>query len=104
MDVEAAVWSVNAFTRRSQADRRKPPIYSAEVSSTHERDMLDPATGQTHPAKIIARSDMAEGMVAHGPCIIVEDETSVITPPSRKIIAHGDGTLDMITQSNTQEG
>ena len=77
------------------SDRLPAPSDRHPVHSDQLRDVLDPAKGVTSPAMIIPRSQMDEGAQAAGPCIIVEDETSVIVPPSRNILAHQDGTLDM---------
>lgn len=101
MEVEVTVWSVNAYTQQDSADRIMPPSDRHAVHSDHHRDVLDPAKGVTASAAIITRDNMNEGAQAAGPCIIVEDETSVIVPPSRNILAHQDGTLDMTAK---QEG
>ena len=95
MEVEVTVWSVNAYTQQDSAERIMPPSDRHVVHSDLHRDVLDPAKGVTASAAIITRDNMDEGAQAAGPCIIVEDETSVIVPPSRNILAHQDGTLDM---------
>ena len=95
MEVEVTVWSVNAYTQQDISDRLPAPSDLHPIHSDQLRDVLDPAKGVTSPAMIIPRSQMGEGAQAAGPCIIVEDETSVIVPPSRNILVHQDGTLDM---------
>ena len=95
MEVEVTVWSVNAYTQQDSAERIMPPSDRHVVHSDLHRAVLDPAKGVTASAAIITRDNMDEGAQAAGPCIIVEDESSVIVPPSRNILAHQDGTLDM---------
>ncbi len=101
MEIEATVWSVNAFTQVKQAKKIIPPQHKVAVKSDAKRDVLDPATGMKAPSDIIAREQMGTGAYTAGPAIIVEDETSVIVPKNRSVIAHSDGTLDVTVNSTS---
>ena len=104
MEVEVTVWSVNAYTAQEKADLISSPPRRHLADISHHRDVLDPSTGDILTSGIIDRNTMDEGAQASGPCVIVEDETSVIVPASRHIIAHADGTLDMTIKSERKEG
>ncbi|MGC6529867.1 MAG: hydantoinase/oxoprolinase family protein [Candidatus Puniceispirillaceae bacterium] len=95
MEVEVTVWSVNAFTDVPAASPVMPLHDTHPISSDKTTDLLDPATGHMTKAQIVARSAMDIGGYVAGPAIIVEDETSVIVPPSGHIINQQDGTLIM---------
>ena len=100
MEVEVTVWSVNAYTAHHKAQQQAVPSDRHPSAISHYRDILDPASGDVLSSAIIDRHTMDEGAQAAGPCVIVEDETSVIVPRSRNIMAHADGTLDMTVKSD----
>ena len=95
MEIEATVWSVNAYTEQAATHRLAEVGTPTHVKAEASRMVFDPATAQQHAAGIIPRDRMQSGSIAHGPVVITEDETSVIVPNSRAITAHEDGTLDM---------
>ena len=95
MEIEATVWSVNAYTEQASANRLAEVGTPTHVKAEASRMVFDPATAQQHAAGIIPRDRMQAGSIAHGPVVITEDETCVIVPNSRAITAHEDGTLDM---------
>ncbi len=95
MEIEATVWSVNAYTEQAATHRLAEVGTPTHVKAEASRMVFDPATAQQHAAGIIPRDRMQAGSIAHGPVVITEDETSVIVPNSRAITVHEDGTLDM---------
>ena len=95
MEIEATVWSVNAYTEQAATNRLAEVGTPTHVKAEASRMVFDPATAQQHAAGIIPRDRMQAGSIAHGPVVITEDETCVIVPNSRAITAHEDGTLDM---------
>ena len=95
MAAEITVWSVNALTPR-------PEVWPVPAASllpgivTHgRRALFDPATGRLTPAAVMRRSDLAPGATLVGPAIVTEDETTLIVPAGRTVIALADGCLDM---------
>ena len=95
MAAEITVWSVNALTPR-------PEIWPVPVAPplpgvvTHgRRALFDPATGRLMPAGVMRRSDLAPGATLVGPAVVTEDETTLIVPAGRTVIALADGCLDM---------
>ena len=95
MEIEATVWSVNAYTEQPATRRLAEAGTLTPIRAEASRMIFDPATAQQHEAGIIPRARMQAGSIAQGPVVITEDETSVIVPNSRAITAHEDGTLDM---------
>ena len=96
---EITVWSVNAFTPTAKvqpiaAARRKPAM-----TPTATRQMFDPGLGKLTLAATAKRADFSPGDMIEGPAIVTEDETTVIVPTSRVLIAQADGCLDMQVRS-----
>ena len=46
-------------------------------------------------AKIVDRAKLQIGMGIEGPALIVEDETTIVLPASRRAIAAADGAIDI---------
>ncbi|MDU8927657.1 hydantoinase/oxoprolinase family protein [Alisedimentitalea sp. MJ-SS2] len=95
MEVEITVWSVNAFTDPDASGALTPLPATQQPTSGGTRNLFDPALGQRVDAAIIQRDTMQPGALAHGPAVVTEDETTIIVPSSREVIAHTDGTLDI---------
>ena len=95
MDVEITVWSVNAATPKSRVEPVVAVAPAAAVQATGRRALFDPGIGQITDAAVALRGDFAPGSQIAGPAVITEDETTVILPTSRFIVAQADGTLDM---------
>ncbi|MEJ6395442.1 hydantoinase/oxoprolinase family protein [Gymnodinialimonas sp. 2305UL16-5] len=98
MDIEITVWSVNATTAAERPDRITLSEGGHTVPDTGTRAIFDPATGAFADAKIIPREAMNTGDDALGPAAIVEDETTIIVPTSRRVIRQPDGCIDMIAK------
>jgi N-methylhydantoinase A len=102
MEVEITVWSVNAYT----AQAATPPLAHLDAltptTTTQTRPLFDPARAKTVDAAVIHRDELQAGHMAHGPALITEDETTVVVPSSREVLAHRDGTLDVRLKETTQ--
>ena len=95
MQVEATLWSVNAFTRQERTSPVTASAHTHTPSAEMMRDMFDPAAGRFMSAAIIPRTEMTAGAGIEGAAIIVEDETSVIIPDSRVALSHDDGSIEL---------
>jgi len=95
MEVEITVWSVNAYTATDAPAPLAAPEALSDADTAGTRALFDPALGARVEAAEIARTDMATGAQAHGPAVVTEDETTIIVPSSRAVLAHADGTLDV---------
>jgi len=60
-----------------------------------ERDLFDPALGKAVTGPVIDRESLTSGQTIAGPAVIVEDETTIILPSSRKGISTADGCIDI---------
>ncbi len=95
MEAEITVWSVNAFTPTTPPDILAP-IEAVSAAPTHNsRPCFDPASGQAVTTQIVARDQLAAGMGIEGPALIVEDETTIVLPASRRAVAAADGAIDV---------
>jgi len=95
MEVEITVWSVNAYTSTETPAPLAAPETRSDATASGMRALFDPALGQRVEAAEIRRSDMSTGAQAQGPAVVTEDETTIIVPSSRAVLAHADGTLDV---------
>ncbi len=95
LEAEVTVWSVNAFTTRPAAERVAAPTRTEQVTGDATRPLFDPARGEQLTAQVLARADLRTGALVTGPALITEDETTVVVPASREVIALPDGTLDV---------
>ena len=95
MEVEVTVWSVNAYTEQARGTplAALPGVHPVDAPGT--RALFDPAKGQRLDAGVIARSGLAPGGLVAGPALVTEDETTVVVPASREVLAQADGTLDV---------
>ncbi|HEY0213048.1 MAG TPA: hydantoinase/oxoprolinase family protein [Paenirhodobacter sp.] len=105
MDVEMTAWAVNATTARARAPLAAPRTALSALAPTAWRDVFDPALGRFVSAGVVARGDLLPGRVVAGPCIVVEDETTIIVPSSRAATCRSDGCIEvfMADQLNTEE-
>ena len=96
MEAEITVWSANAFTpvAKVKAIIRAKPKKAAQ--SLGKRKLFDPGLGKMTQAAIALRENFATGSYIEGPAIVTEDETTVIVPTARRLIAQADGCLDMV--------
>ncbi|MFK7751460.1 MAG: hydantoinase/oxoprolinase family protein [Sedimentitalea sp.] len=95
MDIEITVWSVNATTQAETVARIGSAKPAGDARSNAKRDIFDPALGRFVSADIVARADLTDGQGIAGPAAIVEDETTIILPSSRRAIRQTDGCIDI---------
>lgn len=95
LEAEITVWSVNAFTTRPGAKRVAAPTRAEQVTGDATRPLFDPARGERLTAQVLSRADLRTGALVTGPALITEDETTIVVPASREVIALPDGTLDL---------
>jgi N-methylhydantoinase A len=95
MDIEITVWAVNATTETLAVQRAEELNGVSEASIDSQRSMFDPALGEAKSAAVVLRDDMLAGQEVSGPAAIIEDETTVIVPASRKAIMQSDGCIDV---------
>ncbi len=94
-DVEITVWSVNATTPPEKVDRTPEDSGNSVAESSGDTAFFDAAKGGFVDAHRIDRVGMTAGATANGPVVIVEDETTIIVPSSRKTVCQPDGCIDM---------
>lgn len=95
MDIEITVWSVNATTPPETVDRVAEDTGSSDATIDGARNLFDPALGEFTDANVVLRDNMGVGAISMGPCIITEDETTIIVPSSRTAVRQPDGCLDV---------
>jgi N-methylhydantoinase A len=95
MDVEITVWSVNATTPPEQVTEIALAQDAGGAKSAGRRALFDPALAAVTDAQVILRGTMTAGQTVQGPAVVTEDETTIIVPTSRQVIAQPDGTIDM---------
>ena len=99
MDVEITVWAVNATTPpQSVAKLEQTSAASAAVEATavSERQMFDPALGQSVSARVVQRDSLEARQSVTGPAAITEDETTIIIPSTGRAVRQSDGCIDVI--------
>ena len=100
LDVEITVWSVNATTPPEQVDM----IAQSEGTQTAVIDgktgFFDAGLGRYVSAYLYDRTTLNAGEVIDFPARIVESETTIVLPPSRKAIVQPDGCIDMIAKGD----
>lgn len=95
LEAEVTVWSVNAFTRPTVGETITLREDFDPIVAAGRRKLFDPALGRVVEAREQNRMDLAPGAMLFGPAVVTEDETTVVVPASRNIVAHADGTLDV---------
>lgn len=95
LEAEITVWSVNAFTTRPAVEPVAPTARADERTGEGTRPLFDPARGARLTAQVLPRADLPTGTFVTGPALIIEDETTVVVPASREVVALPDGTLDV---------
>lgn len=95
MDIEITVWSVNATTPPETVDRVAEDTGSSDATVDGARNLFDPALGEFTDANVVLRDDMGIGAISMGPCIITENETTIIVPSSRTAVRQPDGCVDV---------
>lgn len=99
MEVEATVWSVNAYTHIEKAQLVDEPASIKQVSGSASRNLFDPGLGKAVSAQVVLRDELNTGDTLLGPCVVTEAETAIVVHDNREILNHADGTLDMREKS-----
>ncbi|MGI9352171.1 MAG: hydantoinase/oxoprolinase family protein [Rhizobiaceae bacterium] len=95
MDAEITVWAVNATTPIEAVPRIAEEAKWKPSQINGRRAIFDPALGETVDASIVDRETIASGQSVEGPAAIVENETTIIMPSSRRAIRQPDGCIDV---------
>lgn len=99
LEVEVTVWSVNAYTRVPKGDTL-PTVESTQlIEASTKRSVFDPGLGKETMASVVSRSSLNAGDQVAGPCIITEDETTVVVHANRTVQKNADDTLALIDVS-----
>jgi N-methylhydantoinase A len=96
MDIEITVWSVNATTPPDKAIKVLEETGNSLASIEMVRHMFDPALGNPVEASIVLRERIQNGQIVEGPAAIMEDDTTIIVPTSRRAIRQPDGCIDIL--------
>ena len=95
LDVEITVWSVNATTEPDSVAQVREAAPGAPATSHTSRSLFDPARQEFAEAQVVLRNRMETGQTVNGPAAIIEDETTIILPTSRRAIRQPDGCIDI---------
>ncbi|MEE9336324.1 MAG: hydantoinase/oxoprolinase family protein [Granulosicoccaceae bacterium] len=95
MDVEVTVWAVNATTPPESVSRVSEQAGIAAAPIIGHRDIFDPALSSSVTASIVDRNALELGNTVDGPAVIVEHETTIVLPSSRKAVCQPDGCVDV---------
>ena len=99
MDVEIMVWAVNATTPAEDVPLIKPLAAISEANAETSRSMFDPALGKSVETSVVLRNTLQPGQTVQGPSAIIEDETTIILPSSRRALSQPDGCIDIVRQA-----
>ena len=95
LDVEITVWAVNATTPPQEREPVAAVKTAGSAKTEGTRALFDPALGKQVTGPVIDRESLQSGQTIAGPAVIVEDETTIILPSSRKGIRAADGCIDI---------
>jgi N-methylhydantoinase A len=99
LDIEITVWAVNAGTERAPPERAAGIGALEPLVAQTTRDMFDPTLNEKVEAGVFDRSMISVGQVVAGPCIIVEDETTIIVPSGMAATCRSDGCIEVFKHS-----
>jgi N-methylhydantoinase A len=101
LDIEITVWAVNASTTKALPKRADALGALVPLATSKHREIFDPALGTRVTAGVYERSQLAVGQLATGPCIIVEDETTIVVPTDCAATCRSDGCIEVFKQNAT---
>ncbi|MGO4737139.1 hydantoinase/oxoprolinase family protein [Bosea sp. 2KB_26] len=99
LDIEITVWAVNASTAKTVPAQAEGLGALAALTASSQREVFDPALGVRVTAGVFARSEVAIGRLVAGPCVIVEDETTIIVPAGCAATCRSDGCIEVFKPS-----
>jgi N-methylhydantoinase A/oxoprolinase/acetone carboxylase beta subunit len=103
MQAEITGWSVNAFTSTDALASLEALPQASRATPSGERSLFDANAGMRMRADVYPRDGLKPGMHAAGPAVITEDETTIIVPASRRVIALADGCIDVCANEVSNE-
>ena len=98
MDTEITVWAVNSTTPPQAVSKVEETARQGTASIENSRNIFDPALSQFVNASIVSRETISHGEAVDGPAVIVERETTIVIPSSRKAVCQPDGCIDVLTK------
>ena len=98
MDTEITVWAVNSTTPPQAVSQVEETTRQGAASIENSRNIFDPALSQFVNASIVSREAISRGEAVDGPAVIVERETTIVIPTSRKAVCQPDGCIDILTK------
>ena len=98
MDTEITVWAVNSTTPPQAVSKVEETAPQGTASIENSRNIFDPALSQFVNASIVSREAVSRGEAVDGPAVIVERETTIVIPTSRKAVCQPDGCIDILTK------
>ena len=98
MDTEITVWAVNSTTPPQTVSKVEETAPQGTASIESSRNIFDPALSQFVNASIVSREAVSRGEAVDGPAVIVERETTIVIPTSRKAVCQPDGCIDILTK------
>lgn len=101
LDIEITVWAVNASTAKIAPVRAEALGALVPLAAISQREVFDPALGARLMAGLFQRSQIAVGQVAAGPCVIVEDETTIIVPTGCSATCRSDGCIEIFKHGSS---
>ncbi|MFK7902155.1 MAG: hydantoinase/oxoprolinase family protein [Nitratireductor sp.] len=99
LDIEITVWSVNATTPPEKVARIELNEQTSKAVVDSTRQIFDPAVSDYLESSVVLRDTMQVSAEVDGPAAVVEDETTIIIPASRKAIRQPDGCIDIVTKA-----
>ena len=94
LPIEITVWAVNASTPLASTTPTPDALSTGEAQGAPRR-LFDPVAGAWAEGATIPRDRLTDGIIAHGPLAITEDETTVIVPRGFSVTGRADGVLDI---------
>jgi len=99
LDVEITVWAVNAATERAAPEQAEALGPLVPLAGSGTRDLFDPALGRTVAAGVLRRERIGVGDRVEGPCVVVEEETTIIVPSSYAATCRSDGSIEIFRRT-----
>ena len=99
LDIEITVWTVNASTTKTIPDAAAPLRQLAPIAATNSRGVFDVALDRKVRAGIFPRSRLKVGQLVEGPCLIIEDETTIVVPSNSAATCRSDGCIEVFKRN-----
>ncbi|MCJ8138277.1 hydantoinase/oxoprolinase family protein [Falsirhodobacter halotolerans] len=96
MPIEITVWAVNATTPRVRPEPVDPLGTVVQARPQSHRPVFDAGLERFVDAAVIARATFLPGQQIAGPCVIHENETTIIVPASRVANCRSDGAIEIV--------